>query len=135
MELWHHGVRGQKWGVRRYTNKDGSLNAEGYDKYVKNDKKFKNYRQERSYLNNRLYKDNIKTGKDYGKYLKKTKSKFSVSQKNIVFDNSVAARKAIDKYISNKYNIPISELNKHSDMNMGLGIKYMNLWDNKLRQY
>lgn len=27
--LAHHGVLGQKWGVRRYQNKDGSLTAEG----------------------------------------------------------------------------------------------------------
>ena len=28
-ELQHHGVKGQKWGVRRYQNKDGSLTPEG----------------------------------------------------------------------------------------------------------
>ena len=27
--LAHHGVLGQKWGVRRYQNKDGSLTPEG----------------------------------------------------------------------------------------------------------
>lgn len=27
--LAHHGIPGQKWGVRRYQNKDGSLTAEG----------------------------------------------------------------------------------------------------------
>jgi hypothetical protein len=27
--LCHHGVTGQKWGVRRYQNKDGSLTPEG----------------------------------------------------------------------------------------------------------
>lgn len=29
-ELYHHGVKGQKWGVRRYQNPDGSLTEEGY---------------------------------------------------------------------------------------------------------
>lgn len=28
-ELEHHGVLGQKWGIRRYQNKDGSLTDEG----------------------------------------------------------------------------------------------------------
>ena len=28
-ELYHHGIKGQKWGVRRYQNSDGSFTAEG----------------------------------------------------------------------------------------------------------
>lgn len=32
-ELYHHGIIGQKWGVRRYQNRDGSLTAEGRKHY------------------------------------------------------------------------------------------------------
>lgn len=31
-ELYHHGVKGQKWGVRRYQNKDGILTNAGKKK-------------------------------------------------------------------------------------------------------
>ena len=31
--LVHHGIKGQKWGVRRYQNKDGSLTQEGKARY------------------------------------------------------------------------------------------------------
>ena len=32
-ELQHHGVKGQKWGVRRYQNSDGSLTPAGKKRY------------------------------------------------------------------------------------------------------
>jgi hypothetical protein len=32
-ELYHHGIKGMKWGVRRYQNPDGSLTSEGYLHY------------------------------------------------------------------------------------------------------
>lgn len=34
-ELYHHGILGQKWGVRRYQNPDGSLTPEGRKRYYK----------------------------------------------------------------------------------------------------
>ena len=34
-ELVHHGIRGMKWGVRRYQNKDGSLTDKGKKRYYR----------------------------------------------------------------------------------------------------
>ena len=33
--IYHHGVKGQKWGQRRYQNEDGSLTPQGMARYRK----------------------------------------------------------------------------------------------------
>lgn len=35
-ELYHHGILGMKWGIRRYQNKDGSLTEAGKKRYSAN---------------------------------------------------------------------------------------------------
>lgn len=40
-ELYHHGTKGMKWGVRRYQNKDGSLTPAGKRRYNKELQKLK----------------------------------------------------------------------------------------------
>lgn len=32
-ELYHHGIKGQRWGIRRYQNADGSLTSAGKARY------------------------------------------------------------------------------------------------------
>lgn len=51
-ELYHYGVKGMKWGVRRYQNYDGSYTRAGLkrfndslDKYEKADKRYKDSKQ------------------------------------------------------------------------------------------
>ena len=39
-ELYHFGVKGMKWGVRRYQNKDGTLTKAGRKKMAKLDKEY-----------------------------------------------------------------------------------------------
>lgn len=46
-ELYHHGVKGMKWGVRRYQNSDGSLTSEGQKRL--SDYKNKHYKKTNRY--------------------------------------------------------------------------------------
>ena len=34
-ELYHFGIKGQKWGIRRFENEDGTLTEEGRKRYAK----------------------------------------------------------------------------------------------------
>lgn len=45
-ELYHHGIKGQKWGIRRYQNPDGSLTPEGKAKYGTIDNFNRNYKRD-----------------------------------------------------------------------------------------
>lgn len=40
-ELYHHGIKGMKWGVRRFQNDDGSLTSAGKKRYEASNKDLK----------------------------------------------------------------------------------------------
>lgn len=48
LELYHSGIKGMKWGIRRFQNPDGSLTPAGRKRYMKNPKwraKYLEYRK------------------------------------------------------------------------------------------
>lgn len=47
--IMHHGIKGMKWGIRRYQNKDGTLTSAGKKRYNKEVERLKS---ERKTLNN-----------------------------------------------------------------------------------
>lgn len=38
-ELYHHGIKGQRWGIRRFQKKDGTLTNAGKNRYSDDNKK------------------------------------------------------------------------------------------------
>jgi hypothetical protein len=58
-ELQHWGVKGMKWGVRRYRNADGSLTSEGKRRQDEKDEK---YRQKQLKATNKYHERNHRSG-------------------------------------------------------------------------
>ena len=74
-ELYHHGILGQRWGIRRYQNEDGTLTEAGRRHLEKEDEKWakKNYnkitKQVRGEINGEL--------NEYANELLKDKSSYT----------------------------------------------------------
>ena len=91
--IYHYGIKGMKWGVRRYQNKDGSLTTAGKRRYADNYSSQQQKRDEKIYgkgavkrINKRMLKgESIQSArhnevirnqrKDSGKAIAKTTTK------------------------------------------------------------
>lgn len=86
-ELYHYGILGQKWGVRRYQNKDGSLTAAGKKKYgtktnFEKVQAAKKRAEKKATIDKARQKANARTQAEIDKYNKITTSKLKKLGKN-----------------------------------------------------
>lgn len=114
-ELYHHGIKGQKWGIRRFQNEDGSYTEEGRKRYgigengeMSKSGSIKYYKDYVDTLSKEYDEKYGKTPKEYdSKYIEK-KAKFIKKQYEKDGRNFEEDRQAYEKDKKIKRNIGIA---------------------------
>lgn len=154
-ELYHHGVKGQKWGKRRYQNQDGSLTPAGKERYSKKLTKMyaqlgrtqgraEYYKQKGKAVakeqdkNAKLYEEHAKLYDSGGKHMAAAGYRMKSEQaraesKRIKEENQAMVRSCIARV--EKMNTKISKLESKSGTKLGKDIVDSILKENKLKGY
>lgn len=90
-ELSHHGILGQKWGVRRFQNEDGTLTARGKKRLERKDNRW--IKKNATKIHNKAYK---KSQREMRKVTKKLDRKYSIRS-----DSERNGRRYMNEYNQN----------------------------------
>lgn len=104
-ELYHHGIKGQRWGVRRFQGVDGSLTAAGKKRYggCDEDESFAARAQKRINDINEKYPESERKkdralNKEYEQEMKKLASEVEEHAKAVKKFEKDAGKKFVDSY-------------------------------------
>ncbi|MBO7451256.1 MAG: hypothetical protein J6U54_12910 [Clostridiales bacterium] len=81
--LQHHGIMGQKWGVRRYQNADGSLTDAGRKRYMRTDKRLIENQRVKTVQSGYNERRSMKQAKKYLERVRKAEEKGKLTQKKL----------------------------------------------------
>ena len=96
-ELYHFGIKGQRWGVRRFQSPDGTLTAAGKARYKAYKKDFKSYNKLNRHVSasqKHLKEEGVMLDRVRDKYLKENKNYEKAMRKSSGFLGLKGAEKA-----------------------------------------
>ena len=85
--LAHHGIKGQRWGIRRYQNEDGSLTLAGRARYMNGNGDLN--KAGKKYISEQYSKLQKKSNRAYKKYSRKIDDKAKDRTLDEVIDRAV----------------------------------------------